>query len=86
MHFQGENYTYFYLTYLNDYLWNIYPYLNECSKISAMKHECLSSQHQIGHRALDLSGAANVEDNGTRRKNFVSALVSGAIIYPGLVL
>ena len=35
---------------------------------------------------LDLSGAANVEDNGTRRKNFVSALVSGAIIYPGLVL
>ena len=29
MHFQGENYTYFYLTYLNDYLWNIYPYLNE---------------------------------------------------------
>ena len=60
--------------------------MNECGRLSAMKDECLSSQHQTGHRDLGLSGAANVEDNGTRRKNFVSALVSGAIIYPGLVL
>ena len=83
--------SYMYIFDLTVFFGNIYPYLNEWGseetylqwKMNAWALWAVSTrlaQH------LDLSGAATVEDNWTTRKNFVSALVSGAIIYPGLVL
>ena len=89
MHFQGEN-SFIYPKsqgLLTVFFWSIYPYLDEWVLKNICNERWMPEQSAPDWPStLDLSGAANVEDNGTRRKNFVSALVSGAIIYPGLVL